>query len=70
MNCTVLEAAALKNAPRAIDTPADPPEFRCWLKVLTKPNLRNDEREQVYAEMYDFLGYTDENFGIRPIRLL
>jgi hypothetical protein len=52
-----LEAAALAEANGATGFPDDPPEFRAWLGVLRKPEIRSDEREAIYDAMYDYFDW-------------
>ena len=39
--CDLMEADALKLAPRALSSPDDPPEFGRWIETLLKPQLRH-----------------------------
>jgi hypothetical protein len=38
--CDLMEADALKLAPRATPSPDDPPEFGRWMEILLKPASR------------------------------
>ena len=58
-----MEAEALEKADTAVPSPDDPPEFGRWLEILLSPNLRNPEREEIYAALHDYFEEAMESRG-------
>ena len=60
-----MEAEALGKAAGARSSPGDPPEYGRWLEALRKPDLRNPERDEIYADMHDHFDEATQNGGQR-----
>jgi hypothetical protein len=51
--CDLMEADALKLAPRAVPSPDDPPEFGQWMEILLKPGATHPEREEICYALHE-----------------
>lgn len=59
---TRLTAEALERAGKAVPAPDDLPEFAAWITALRKPDLSDDEREEIFSAVYDLFDPEDAVF--------
>jgi hypothetical protein len=45
---------ALEKVRMAVLSPDDPPEFARWLREIQRPDLTNNEQEEIIWALYDY----------------